>query len=63
MYGREVSAMLTVQYRMNSLIMDWPSKALYQDVLTAHASVASHTLQDLQVRHTLHILSSTRLSS
>ena len=49
MYGPEASAMLTVQYRMNRAIMEWPSNALYQGVLTAHASVALHTLQDLQV--------------
>lgn len=50
MYGPHASAMLTVQYRMNKAIMDWPSKELYRGVLTAHASVASHTLQDLPVR-------------
>lgn len=55
MYGARVSAMLTVQYRMNRAIMEWPSHELYQGVLTAHASVASHTLQDLQVQHT-HII-------
>lgn len=52
MYGARVSAMLTVQYRMNRAIMEWPSHELYQGVLTAHPSVASHTLQDLQVQHT-----------
>lgn len=41
--------MLTVQYRMNRAIMQWPSHELYQDLLTAHHSVASHTLQDLTV--------------
>ncbi|KAL3144155.1 hypothetical protein ABBQ32_14187 [Trebouxia sp. C0010 RCD-2024] len=46
-FGSSVSAMLTVQYRMNRGIMQWPSHQLYQDLLTAHPSVASHTLQDL----------------
>ena len=49
MYGTSVSAMLTVQYRMNEAIMEWSSQELYHGVLTAHASVALHTLQDLQV--------------
>lgn len=46
-FGSSVSAMLTVQYRMNRGIMQWPSHQLYQDLLTAHPSVAPHTLQDL----------------
>lgn len=29
MYGEEVMSMLTVQYRMHELIMDWSSKELY----------------------------------
>lgn len=29
MYGDEVTSMLTVQYRMHELIMDWSSKELY----------------------------------
>ena len=48
-FGRGVSAMLTMQYRMNAGIMQWPSHQLYEDLLTAHPSVASHTLQDLPV--------------
>ena len=48
-FGGGVSAMLTMQYRMNTAIMQWPSHQLYQDLLTAHPSVASHTLQDLPV--------------
>lgn len=48
-FGGAVSAMLTMQYRMNTAIMQWPSHQLYQDLLTAHSSVASHTLQDLPV--------------
>lgn len=29
MYGDEVMSMLTVQYRMHELIMNWSSKELY----------------------------------
>ena len=43
----EVVRMLTVQYRMNHLIMDWASKALYEGRLTAHRSVEKHLLKDL----------------
>jgi len=41
------SEMLTVQYRMHRDIMDWSSRELYGGKLTAHASVAEHTLADL----------------
>ncbi|KAG2432839.1 hypothetical protein HXX76_008572 [Chlamydomonas incerta] len=41
------SAMLTVQYRMNQAIMQWSSDELYHGKLTAHPSVAEHTLGDM----------------
>ncbi|GIL45596.1 hypothetical protein Vafri_2803 [Volvox africanus] len=41
------SAMLTVQYRMNKVIMQWSSDELYEGRLTAHDSVAQHTLEDI----------------
>lgn len=44
MYGDGVSEMLTVQYRMNAAIMQWSSDELYDGKLTAHSSVADHTL-------------------
>ncbi|CAB1426957.1 unnamed protein product [Pleuronectes platessa] len=47
MYGDSVVRMLTVQYRMNSAIMDWASKQMYQGRLTAHSSVEKHLLKDL----------------
>ncbi|KAK5867303.1 hypothetical protein PBY51_011808 [Eleginops maclovinus] len=47
MYGNSVVRMLTVQYRMNSAIMDWASKEMYQGRLTAHSSVENHLLKDL----------------
>ncbi|KAM6937427.1 DNA-binding protein SMUBP-2 [Xenentodon cancila] len=46
-YGDSVVRMLTVQYRMNSAIMDWASKEMYQGRLTAHSSVERHLLKDL----------------
>ncbi|KAE9590741.1 hypothetical protein Lal_00023123 [Lupinus albus] len=48
MYGDEVTSMLTVQYRMHELIMDWSSKELYNSKVKAHASVAAHMLYDLE---------------
>nr|XP_040017952.1 DNA-binding protein SMUBP-2 isoform X4 [Gasterosteus aculeatus aculeatus] len=47
MYGDSVVRMLTVQYRMNSAIMSWASKEMYQGRLTAHSSVERHLLKDL----------------
>ena len=49
LYGNDVSQMLTVQYRMHEDIMAWASAALYHNLLTAHPSVAHHTLATLQV--------------
>ncbi|KAH7557294.1 hypothetical protein ACOSP7_026896 [Xanthoceras sorbifolium] len=48
LYGDEVMAMLTVQYRMHELIMNWSSKELYNTKIKAHASVAAHMLFDLE---------------
>ncbi|KAK5619527.1 hypothetical protein CRENBAI_013912 [Crenichthys baileyi] len=47
MYGDSVVRMLTVQYRMNSAIMEWASKEMYHGRLTAHTSVEGHLLKDL----------------
>lgn len=47
LYGDEVMSMLTVQYRMHELIMNWSSKELYNSKITAHPSVAAHMLSDL----------------
>uniref|UniRef100_A0A3Q3BD26 DNA-binding protein SMUBP-2 n=1 Tax=Kryptolebias marmoratus TaxID=37003 RepID=A0A3Q3BD26_KRYMA len=47
MYEDSVVRMLTVQYRMNSAIMEWASKEMYGGRLTAHSSVESHLLKDL----------------
>lgn len=41
--------LLDTQYRMNALIMNYPSDAMYGGRLIAHPSVASHTLLDLGV--------------
>ena len=49
--GESVASLLTVQYRMHASIMTWASEEMYGGALTAHASVAGHLLQDLEVRH------------
>ncbi|XP_057982416.1 uncharacterized protein LOC131167640 [Malania oleifera] len=48
LYGEEVISMLTIQYRMHELIMNWSSKELYSSKIKAHASVAAHMLYDLE---------------
>ncbi|XP_050229046.1 uncharacterized protein LOC126678192 isoform X2 [Mercurialis annua] len=48
LYGDEVTSMLTVQYRMHELIMNWSSKELYDSKIKAHPSVAAHALFDLE---------------
>ncbi|XP_064637243.1 DNA-binding protein SMUBP-2-like isoform X2 [Lineus longissimus] len=45
--GDQVMRMLTTQYRMNELIMQWSSEQLYNGKLVAHESVAKHLLSDL----------------
>jgi ATP-dependent RNA/DNA helicase IGHMBP2 len=44
-FGASVVRMLTVQYRMHHLIMDWASREMYQGRLTAHSSVQGHLLK------------------
>jgi len=44
MHGENVARMLNVQYRMNARIMRWSSDELYDGLLSAHSSVATHTL-------------------
>eukprot|EP00899_Mesostigma_viride_P028330 jgi/Mesvir1/8682/Mv26108-RA.1 len=46
-YGRDVTSMLTVQYRMHEDIMNWSSGELYGGLISAHGSVARHRLSDL----------------
>ncbi|KAL9241050.1 hypothetical protein vseg_015208 [Gypsophila vaccaria] len=48
LYGDDIMSMLTVQYRMHELIMDWSSKELYNSKIKAHSSVAAHMLYDLE---------------
>ncbi|CAO3612831.1 unnamed protein product [Cunninghamella echinulata] len=47
MYGNKIKKMLVVQYRMNEKIMQFSSKELYDNLLVADQSVATHLLQDL----------------
>ena len=42
--------MLTTQFRMNGLIMQWVSETMYQGKLMAHFSVKYHELKHLKVR-------------
>uniref|UniRef100_A0A8C5ITP1 DNA-binding protein SMUBP-2 n=1 Tax=Junco hyemalis TaxID=40217 RepID=A0A8C5ITP1_JUNHY len=46
-YGERAVRMLTLQYRMHRLIMEWASSELYGGRLSAHPSVAQHLLRDL----------------
>ncbi|XP_011075212.2 DNA-binding protein SMUBP-2 [Sesamum indicum] len=48
LYGDDVTSMLTVQYRMHELIMNWSSEELYDGKIKAHSSVAAHTLYELE---------------
>ncbi|XP_021740949.1 DNA-binding protein SMUBP-2-like isoform X1 [Chenopodium quinoa] len=48
LYGDDIMSMLTVQYRMHKLIMDWSSKELYDSKIEAHSCVAAHMLYDLE---------------
>lgn len=47
MHGEGIKKMLTTQYRMNQVIMQWPSEQLYEGKLRADESVKSHLLTDL----------------
>ncbi|KAJ1659233.1 hypothetical protein IWQ61_001656 [Dispira simplex] len=47
-YDPGIKRMLTVQYRMHQSIMQYSAARLYQGKLTAHPSVADHTLTDLE---------------
>jgi ATP-dependent RNA/DNA helicase IGHMBP2 len=47
-YGDQITSMLTIQYRMHELIMNWSSKELYNNKIKAHSSVADHMLYDIE---------------
>jgi ATP-dependent RNA/DNA helicase IGHMBP2 len=44
-HGDDVSVLLSIQYRMNEIIMGWSSKSFYHERLLAAESVAARTLQ------------------
>lgn len=46
-YGESISRMLTIQYRMNEMIMKFSSLEFYQNRLIADSSVIHHLLKDL----------------
>ncbi|OWF38482.1 DNA-binding protein SMUBP-2-like [Mizuhopecten yessoensis] len=48
LYHTKVIRMLTTQYRMHQLIMQWSSDQLYHSKLTAHPTVAGHLLGDME---------------
>ncbi|KAL6522445.1 hypothetical protein OROMI_031717 [Orobanche minor] len=48
LYGDDAMSMLTVQYRMHEFIMNWSSEELYHGKIKAHATVAAHTLYELE---------------
>ena len=47
LHGNNVVRMLTTQYRMNQIIMQWSSDAFYDGQVHAGSSVANHVLADL----------------
>ncbi|CAO1628167.1 unnamed protein product [Parajaminaea phylloscopi] len=46
LYGPAVKSLLTVQYRMNETIMDFPNREMYQGKLVAHESCRDRCLAD-----------------
>eukprot|EP01117_Protostelium_nocturnum_P015173 TRINITY_DN5852_c0_g1_i1.p1 TRINITY_DN5852_c0_g1~~TRINITY_DN5852_c0_g1_i1.p1 ORF type:complete len:864 (+),score=274.71 TRINITY_DN5852_c0_g1_i1:599-3190(+) len=46
--GDKITNMLEIQYRMNENIMIWPSNQLYGGRLSAHESVRTHLLSQLE---------------
>ncbi|WP_457680850.1 IGHMBP2 family helicase [Thermovibrio sp.] len=48
--NRELSKMLTVQYRMNERIMEFPSKLFYEGKLVAAEEVKDRTLADFNLK-------------
>ena len=46
-FDNKVSTMLDVQYRMNTLIMNWSSDAMYKGELKAHPSVRDRVMGEL----------------
>lgn len=46
-YGEHCVRLLTEQYRMHATIMNFPSQRMYEGALQAHATVATHLLEDL----------------
>lgn len=45
-FGKDIIKLLPIQYRMNKLIMEFPSKMMYQNKLIADKSVADIILSD-----------------
>ncbi|CAC5358318.1 IGHMBP2 [Mytilus coruscus] len=47
LYDNQIMRMLTTQYRMNQVIMQWSSDQLYDGKLVAHPLVSDHLLRDI----------------
>lgn len=47
LFGEKIKCMLSIQYRMNTTIMDFPSRQLYESKLAAADSVKDRVLADL----------------
>lgn len=47
LYGEKLKVLLSIQYRMNEQIMDFPSKSMYKGKLEAHETVAKRLLSGL----------------
>jgi len=48
-HGDKIKEMLKVQYRMNSVIMNFPSREFYSGELIAHSSVKDWDISDLEL--------------
>ncbi|MFB6346700.1 MAG: IGHMBP2 family helicase [bacterium] len=59
-FGDRISSQLTVQYRMHQDIMNFSNHQFYSGTISAHHSVANHTLDDLPSYHPESIESSLR---
>ena len=67
-YTKKCSSQLTHQYRMNEMIMRWPSAKFYQGQLIAAPSVANCSLSDLdlvdvteETRSILHLVDTSKI--
>jgi len=48
-FGRDIKALLEIQYRMNQEIMDFSNKHFYENRLIAHETVKNHSIDDFNL--------------